>query len=94
MILTQINLSSPLFPSTSLSPSASVSPSLDHQDHLNMCEYFEVPCPLCKEKIMRKDMPEHLSRKCKYRETTCEFCKHKMALTELQVLFKKKKKAA
>ncbi|XP_060736207.1 TNF receptor-associated factor 3 [Tachysurus vachellii] len=53
-------------------------------DHLNMCEYFEVPCPLCKEKIMRKDMPEHLSHKCKYRETTCEFCKHKMALTELQ----------
>ncbi|TSO67497.1 TNF receptor-associated factor 3 [Bagarius yarrelli] len=54
-------------------------------DHLNMCEYFEVPCPLCKEKIMRKDVPEHLSRKCKYREATCEFCKHKMALTDLQL---------
>ncbi|KAM9465795.1 TNF receptor-associated factor 3 isoform 1-T4 [Clarias gariepinus] len=53
-------------------------------DHLNLCEYFEVPCPLCKEKLMRKDMPEHLSRKCKYREATCEFCKLKMALTELQ----------
>ncbi|XP_030636485.1 TNF receptor-associated factor 3 [Chanos chanos] len=55
-------------------------------DHLNVCPYFEVPCPLgkCKEKMMRKDMPEHLSRKCKHRETTCEFCKHKMALTELQ----------
>ncbi|XP_072545908.1 TNF receptor-associated factor 3 [Salminus brasiliensis] len=55
-------------------------------DHLNVCEYFEVPCPLgkCKEKIMRKDMAEHLSRKCKHRETTCEFCKHKMTLTELQ----------
>lgn len=33
---------------------------------------------------MRKDMPEHLSRKCKHREITCEFCSHKMALTELQ----------
>lgn len=56
-------------------------------DHLNVCEYFEVPCPLgkCKEKVMRKDMAEHLSRKCKYRETTCEFCTHKMAITELQM---------
>ncbi|XP_026856119.1 TNF receptor-associated factor 3 isoform X1 [Electrophorus electricus] len=55
-------------------------------DHLNVCEYFEVPCPLgkCKEKIMRKDMVEHLNRKCKHRESTCEFCKHKMALTDLQ----------
>ncbi|XP_048047439.1 TNF receptor-associated factor 3 isoform X1 [Megalobrama amblycephala] len=55
-------------------------------DHLEVCPYFEVPCPLgkCKEKMMRKDMPEHLSRKCKHREITCEFCNHKMALTELQ----------
>ncbi|XP_055027783.2 TNF receptor-associated factor 3 isoform X2 [Misgurnus anguillicaudatus] len=56
-------------------------------DHLEVCPYFEVPCPLgkCKEKMMRKDMPEHLSRKCKHREITCEFCNHKMALTELQL---------
>ncbi|XP_059376467.1 TNF receptor-associated factor 3-like [Carassius carassius] len=55
-------------------------------DHLEVCPYFEVPCPLgkCKEKMMRKDMSEHLSRKCKHREITCEFCNHKMALTELQ----------
>ncbi|XP_048830112.1 TNF receptor-associated factor 3 isoform X2 [Brienomyrus brachyistius] len=55
-------------------------------DHLNVCPYFEVPCPLgkCKEQMMRKDMPEHLARKCKYRESTCEFCKHKMALTEIE----------
>ncbi|XP_012688508.1 TNF receptor-associated factor 3 isoform X2 [Clupea harengus] len=56
-------------------------------DHLNVCPYYEVPCPLgkCKERMMRKDIPDHLSWKCKYRETTCEFCKHKMALTELQL---------
>ncbi|CAB1331135.1 unnamed protein product, partial [Coregonus sp. 'balchen'] len=55
-------------------------------DHLNVCLYFEVPCPLgkCKEKMMRKDISEHLSRKCKHRETTCEFCMQKMAMTELQ----------
>ncbi|XP_006632233.3 TNF receptor-associated factor 3 isoform X1 [Lepisosteus oculatus] len=55
-------------------------------DHLNACPYFEVPCPLgkCKEKMMRKDMPEHLNWKCKYREETCQYCKRKMAVTEIQ----------
>uniref|UniRef100_A0A672LW99 TNF receptor-associated factor n=1 Tax=Sinocyclocheilus grahami TaxID=75366 RepID=A0A672LW99_SINGR len=55
-------------------------------DHLEVCPYFEVPCPLgkCKEKMIRKDMSEHLSHKCKHREITCEFCNHKMAFTELQ----------
>ncbi|MBN3302862.1 TRAF3 factor, partial [Amia calva] len=55
-------------------------------DHLNVCPYFEVPCPhnKCKDKMMRKDISEHLSRKCKYRESTCEFCKRKMSLTEIQ----------
>lgn len=57
------------------------------QDHLNVCPFFEVPCPLgkCKERMMRKEIPEHLAWKCKYRESTCEFCKNKMPLTELQV---------
>ncbi|KAJ8289421.1 hypothetical protein GJAV_G00001110 [Gymnothorax javanicus] len=55
-------------------------------DHLTVCLYFEVPCPLgkCKERMMRKDMPDHLSHKCRHREATCEFCQHKMAQTELQ----------
>ncbi|XP_064162881.1 TNF receptor-associated factor 3 isoform X2 [Anguilla rostrata] len=55
-------------------------------DHLTVCPYFEVPCPLgkCKERMMRKDMPDHLNWKCRHREATCEFCKHKMAQTELQ----------
>ncbi|XP_046907995.1 TNF receptor-associated factor 3 isoform X2 [Hypomesus transpacificus] len=55
-------------------------------DHLNVCLYFEVPCPLgkCKESMMRKDIPEHLSRRCKHREATCELCLQKMPLTELQ----------
>uniref|UniRef100_H2MYY6 TNF receptor-associated factor n=1 Tax=Oryzias latipes TaxID=8090 RepID=H2MYY6_ORYLA len=55
-------------------------------DHVNVCPFFEVPCPLgkCKERMMRKEIPEHLAWKCKYRESTCEFCKNKMPLTELQ----------
>ena len=57
------------------------------QEHLNVCPFFEVPCPLgkCKERMMRKDIPDHLAWKCKYRETTCEFCTTKMPLTDLQV---------
>ncbi|KAM4541863.1 TNF receptor-associated factor 3 [Odontesthes bonariensis] len=55
-------------------------------EHLNVCPFFEVPCPLgkCKERMMRKDIPDHLAWKCKYRETTCEFCATKMPLTDLQ----------
>ncbi|GLD69043.1 TNF receptor-associated factor 3, partial [Lates japonicus] len=55
-------------------------------DHLNVCPFFEVPCPLgkCKERMMRKEIPDHLSWKCKHRETTCEFCMTKMPLTDLQ----------
>lgn len=57
------------------------------QDHLNVCPFFEVPCPLgkCKERMMRKEIPDHLNWKCKHRETTCEFCVTKMPLTDLQV---------
>ncbi|XP_029982276.1 TNF receptor-associated factor 3-like isoform X3 [Sphaeramia orbicularis] len=55
-------------------------------DHLNVCPFFEVPCPLgkCKERMMRKEIPDHLSWKCKHRESTCEFCMTKMPLTDLQ----------
>lgn len=52
-----------------------------------MCPFFEVPCPLgkCKERMMRKEIPDHLSWKCKHRESSCEFCMTKMPLTDLQV---------
>ncbi|XP_054913055.1 TNF receptor-associated factor 3 [Poeciliopsis prolifica] len=55
-------------------------------DHLNVCPFFEVPCPLgkCKERMMRKEIPDHLAWKCKHRESTCEFCMNKMPLTDLQ----------
>lgn len=55
-------------------------------DHLTVCGFLEVPCPLgrCKERMMRKDVPEHLSWKCKHREATCEFCRAKVPFTDLQ----------
>lgn len=57
------------------------------QEHLNVCGFFEVPCPLaqCPERMMRKEIPEHLSWRCLHREATCDFCKTKMPMTELQV---------
>ncbi|XP_068616354.1 TNF receptor-associated factor 3, partial [Brachionichthys hirsutus] len=55
-------------------------------DHLNVCPFFEVPCPLgkCKERMMRKEIPDHLSWKCKHREASCEYCMTKMPLTDVQ----------
>ncbi|XP_054653693.1 TNF receptor-associated factor 3 isoform X2 [Dunckerocampus dactyliophorus] len=56
-------------------------------EHLTVCPFFEVPCPLgkCKERMMRKEIPDHLSWKCKHREATCDFCMTKMPLTDLQL---------
>nr|XP_057946215.1 TNF receptor-associated factor 3-like isoform X2 [Doryrhamphus excisus]XP_057947000.1 TNF receptor-associated factor 3-like isoform X2 [Doryrhamphus excisus] len=56
-------------------------------EHLNVCPFFEVPCPLgkCKERMMRKEIPDHLSWKCKHREAACDFCMTKMPLTDLQL---------
>lgn len=55
-------------------------------DHLTVCGYLEVPCPLgrCKERMMRKDVPDHLNWKCKHREASCEFCRAKVQFTDLQ----------
>ncbi|KAJ0009167.1 hypothetical protein NQD34_016582 [Periophthalmus magnuspinnatus] len=55
-------------------------------DHLTVCPFLEVPCPLgrCQERMMRKDVPEHLNWKCKHRETSCDFCLCKMPLADLQ----------
>ncbi|KAK7880035.1 hypothetical protein WMY93_033305 [Mugilogobius chulae] len=56
-------------------------------EHLTVCPWQELPCPLgrCSERLMRKDVPEHLNWKCKHRETSCDFCLCKMPLSELQL---------
>ncbi|XP_061750863.1 TNF receptor-associated factor 3 isoform X2 [Nerophis ophidion] len=55
-------------------------------EHLNVCPFFEVPCPLgkCKERMMRKEIPEHLSYRCKHRQAACDFCAANMPLADLQ----------
>ncbi|XP_025935378.1 TNF receptor-associated factor 3 isoform X3 [Apteryx rowi] len=51
------------------------------------CQFEELPCPRadCKEKILRKDLPDHVEKTCKYRETTCKYCKSQVPMITLQV---------
>ncbi|XP_013796232.1 TNF receptor-associated factor 3 isoform X4 [Apteryx mantelli] len=50
------------------------------------CQFEELPCPRadCKEKILRKDLPDHVEKTCKYRETTCKYCKSQVPMITLQ----------
>ncbi|XP_061854210.1 TNF receptor-associated factor 3 isoform X2 [Colius striatus] len=50
------------------------------------CHFEELPCPRadCKEKILRKDLPDHVEKTCKYRETTCKYCKSQVPMIMLQ----------
>ncbi|XP_008942071.1 TNF receptor-associated factor 3 isoform X5 [Numenius arquata] len=51
------------------------------------CQFEELSCPRadCKEKILRKDLPDHVEKTCKYRETTCKYCKSQVPMIMLQV---------
>ena len=53
------------------------------------CQFEELPCPRadCKEKILRKDLPDHVEKTCKYRETTCKYCKSQVPMIMLQVQY-------
>ncbi|XP_042670043.1 TNF receptor-associated factor 3 isoform X3 [Excalfactoria chinensis] len=50
------------------------------------CQFEELACPRadCKEKILRKDLPDHVEKTCKYRETTCKYCKSQVPMIMLQ----------
>ncbi|KAH0620347.1 hypothetical protein JD844_020662 [Phrynosoma platyrhinos] len=52
----------------------------------NDCLFEELPCPRagCKEKILRKDLPDHSEKNCKYRETTCKYCKSQVPIIMIQ----------
>lgn len=63
---------------------------LTFQMHLRTdCQFEELPCPRadCKEKILRKDLPDHVEKTCKYRETTCKYCKSQVPMIMLQVQY-------
>ncbi|GAB0190999.1 TNF receptor-associated factor 3 [Grus japonensis] len=50
------------------------------------CQFEELSCPHadCKEKILRKDLPDHVEKTCRYRETTCKYCKSQVPMIMLQ----------
>lgn len=41
--------------------------------------------PDCKEKVLRKDLRDHVEKTCKYREATCGHCKSQVPMVTLQV---------
>lgn len=58
------------------------------QVHLkNDCQFEELPCVRadCKEKVLRKDLRDHVEKACKYREATCSHCKSQVPMVTLQV---------
>uniref|UniRef100_A0A8C3I602 TNF receptor-associated factor n=2 Tax=Emydidae TaxID=8476 RepID=A0A8C3I602_CHRPI len=52
----------------------------------NDCQFEELSCHRadCREKILRKDLPDHVEKTCKYRETTCKYCKSQVPMITLQ----------
>lgn len=58
------------------------------QVHLrNDCQFEELPCVRadCKERVLRKDLRDHVEKACKYREATCSHCKSQVPMITLQV---------
>ncbi|XP_011806825.1 PREDICTED: TNF receptor-associated factor 3 isoform X3 [Colobus angolensis palliatus] len=53
----------------------------------NDCHFEELPCIRadCKEKVLRKDLRDHVEKACKYREATCSHCKSQVPMIALQV---------
>lgn len=60
------------------------------QVHLrNDCQFEELPCERadCKERVLRKDLRDHVEKACKYREATCSHCKSQVPMITLQVRY-------
>lgn len=53
----------------------------------NDCQFEELYCVRadCKEKVLRKDLRDHVEKACKYREATCSHCKSQVPMITLQV---------
>uniref|UniRef100_A0A8C7AX45 TNF receptor-associated factor n=1 Tax=Neovison vison TaxID=452646 RepID=A0A8C7AX45_NEOVI len=53
----------------------------------NDCQFEELSCIRadCKEKVLRRDLRDHVEKACKYREATCGHCKSQVPLITLQV---------
>ncbi|XP_048076123.1 TNF receptor-associated factor 3 isoform X2 [Ursus arctos] len=52
----------------------------------NDCQFEELSCVRadCKEKVLRRDLRDHVEKACKYREATCSHCKSQVPMITLQ----------
>nr|XP_036847523.1 TNF receptor-associated factor 3 isoform X3 [Manis javanica] len=52
----------------------------------NDCQFEELSCVRadCKEKVLRKDLRDHVEKACKYREATCSHCQSQVPMVTLQ----------
>uniref|UniRef100_H0WSI0 TNF receptor-associated factor n=1 Tax=Otolemur garnettii TaxID=30611 RepID=H0WSI0_OTOGA len=57
-----------------------------YQDHLQQCLHQAVQCSNenCWERVLRKDLKEHLSAYCQFREEKCLYCKKDVVVINLQ----------
>ncbi|KAM4772372.1 TNF receptor-associated factor 5 [Rhinophrynus dorsalis] len=57
------------------------------QDHLGQCLFESTQCTNegCHDKILRKDLKDHLETQCKLRQEMCRYCKQTMALINLKI---------
>ncbi|XP_062981636.1 TNF receptor-associated factor 5 [Elgaria multicarinata webbii] len=69
-------------------PACSAKTSLGrYQDHLQQCLFESVPCTNegCCEKILQKDLKEHLSLRCDYRKELCQYCNQPVISIHLNI---------
>ncbi|XP_077632691.1 TNF receptor-associated factor 3 isoform X3 [Crocuta crocuta] len=52
----------------------------------NDCQFEELSCVRadCKEKVLRRDLRDHVEKACKYREATCSHCQSQVPMITLQ----------
>nr|XP_034967160.1 TNF receptor-associated factor 5 isoform X2 [Zootoca vivipara]XP_034967161.1 TNF receptor-associated factor 5 isoform X2 [Zootoca vivipara]XP_034967162.1 TNF receptor-associated factor 5 isoform X2 [Zootoca vivipara]XP_034967163.1 TNF receptor-associated factor 5 isoform X2 [Zootoca vivipara]XP_034967164.1 TNF receptor-associated factor 5 isoform X2 [Zootoca vivipara] len=69
------------------SPACNAKTSLGrYQDHLQQCLFESVQCTNegCCEKMIRKDLQEHLGLQCSYRKELCQYCKECVTSIDLK----------
>nr|XP_056709081.1 TNF receptor-associated factor 5 isoform X2 [Euleptes europaea] len=70
------------------SPACNAKTSLGrYQDHLQQCLFESVQCinEGCCEKVLQKDLKEHLDLQCSYRKELCQYCNQSIILIRSQV---------
>lgn len=51
--------------------------------HQEVCEFREMACPACQQKVVARAMQRHLSNSCPERQVECKYCKKTMTASAL-----------